>query len=169
MGMKYRLAKLIKEWDCIKYGSFVLASGRRSNYKIDLDALFENPEGKRLAGEMGAMELKKLGDYEIAGVYRGGSLFAEAVSERLNKDYVSVDYKRNVIEGDIKPKEYVIFEDVTTTGGSVLKVATILRDYVDVRNAITVVDRQEGAFENLRENGIRLHSLLTKQDLGIIF
>lgn len=165
--MKDKLAELIKELDCIKYGNFILASGRKSNYKIELDDLFKDERGKKLVGELGVELLKNIGDYEIAGVHRGGSLFAELVAKELGKDYVSVDYKSKKIFGDLRTKEYVVFEDVTTTGGSVLKVAKMIRRYTNVRNAITVVDRQEGAEKNLEKSNIKLRWILTKSDLRI--
>jgi len=59
----------------------------------------------------------------------------------------------------------VLVEDVTTTGGSVLKAVNAVREFdckIDV--VITIVDRMEGAKENLAKEGITLISLLTVGD-----
>jgi orotate phosphoribosyltransferase len=76
---------------------------------------------------------------------------------------------RAAIKGESPPGErlpmakgdtIVILSDVTTTGSQIGKAATLLKRYgVDVPYAIVVLDREEGAEENLRAIGIEIMSL----------
>ena len=55
---------------------------------------------------------------------------------------------------------------MVTTGGSVLKAAQTLRDAgAVVKRAICVVDREEGALEMLKENGIELVSMVKVSEI----
>ena len=57
-------------------------------------------------------------------------------------------------------------EDTTTTGGSTLDAIRVVEDAgLTVARVITVVDRQEGAFENLAAAGYTLEALVTREEL----
>jgi orotate phosphoribosyltransferase len=73
-----------------------------------------------------------------------------------------------LIDGQFKPGSTVIlFEDVTTTGGSVLKAVHAVRDQdCKVKRIITIVDRLEGADENLKKEGLALDYLFTTHDFS---
>jgi orotate phosphoribosyltransferase len=70
------------------------------------------------------------------------------------------------IEGDIRKKSNVIvIEDVTTTGGSAMKVVSTLREKgYTISGVLTVFDRQEGAKDLFDKNNVKFISLLTKSD-----
>ena len=59
-----------------------------------------------------------------------------------------------------------MLEDVTTTGGSSLKAVEKLRDagFV-VERVVTLVDRQEGAYDLMKDNNLELVSIFTLEDL----
>ena len=59
-----------------------------------------------------------------------------------------------------------MLEDVTTTGGSAIKAVEKLRDagYV-VERVVTIVDRQEGAIEAMKDADLELRRLFTIDDL----
>jgi orotate phosphoribosyltransferase len=71
-----------------------------------------------------------------------------------------------LIEGYLKPGTKVMFvDDVTTTGGSVMRAIQAARNIgCHVDKVITVVDRLEGAKENLAREGIELIPLFTRRD-----
>ena len=73
------------------------------------------------------------------------------------------------MEGIITPDDrVVIVEDVATTGGQVLEVAAIIQENGAIVEAIiAVIDRCEGAKENIELAGYRFESLFTAKDLGI--
>ena len=69
-----------------------------------------------------------------------------------------------------KTGQVLLVDDVTTTGGSLLETMERMARagfQGQVRKALSVVDRQEGATENLAARGIALHALFTKQDFDI--
>ena len=62
----------------------------------------------------------------------------------------------------------VIVEDVATTGGQVLEAAaTIEESGATIDAIIAVIDRQEGARENIESAGYTFISLFTSSDLRI--
>ena len=71
------------------------------------------------------------------------------------------------IEGDLKENEkVVVVEDVTTTGKSTLTAVNVIRENKGiVEKAIVVVDREEGAFELLRKNNVKLIPLVRVSEL----
>jgi len=75
-----------------------------------------------------------------------------------------------LFEGNLKVNSKVIIvDDVTTKGGSVLKAVTEIRRLgCSVNKVITVVDRLEGAKENLAKSGVTLVSLFTRDDFEIM-
>ena len=75
---------------------------------------------------------------------------------------------QKLIEGNLTPASSVVLvEDVTTTGGSVLRAVEAVRDLgCTVTKVVTVVDRLEGASENLSKHGIELVALFTRDDFS---
>ncbi len=73
------------------------------------------------------------------------------------------------LEGTIEPGDRVVFlEDVATTGGQALEAVEVLREEgATVEAIIAVIDRQEGARENVEAAGLRFESLFTATDLGV--
>ena len=61
----------------------------------------------------------------------------------------------------------ILFEDVTTTGGSAMQAVNQARQLdCAVLRVISAVDRLEGAEENFRAAGIKFNSLLTWRDFS---
>ena len=76
---------------------------------------------------------------------------------------------KRLLEGqdtsDLKGKTAVIVDDITTTGGSVLKAILEARaSGVSITRVITIVDRLEGAAENLAKEGVELICLFDADD-----
>lgn len=110
----------------------------------------------------------------VAGVPFGGLHLATAFS--LHSDipliYVrpasATDFRQaeghptSGIEGRYLPGQRVlVIDDLITGGGSVLETARRLAEVgIPARDAIVLVDRQQGADEQLRQNGINLTSIL---------
>ena len=67
------------------------------------------------------------------------------------------------IEGELlENDDVVIVEDVTTTGGSLLKAINVIEDNGgNIVKAFVIVDREEGAQETFKENNIEFTPLLT--------
>jgi orotate phosphoribosyltransferase len=61
--------------------------------------------------------------------------------------------------------EVLMIDDVATTGGSILKAVEGIEGHgCRVRRAPTVVDREEGAAENLAAHDIRLAAIFERSD-----
>lgn len=62
----------------------------------------------------------------------------------------------------------MLLEDVTTTGGSVLKAVSAVRDEgASVSSVVTVLDRLEGASEYLKRENVALRAVLTSRDFEL--
>ena len=74
-----------------------------------------------------------------------------------------------MIEGVLKKDDVVLLvEDIATTGGQVLEAAKIITEAgAKVKNIVAVIDRKQGAGENITSAGYKFESILTKEDLGI--
>ena len=64
----------------------------------------------------------------------------------------------------------VMLEDVITTGGSTLKAIEALQreKQAEVVKVIAMVDRLQGARQNLAEAGYRFEAVFTIEELGVI-
>ncbi len=60
----------------------------------------------------------------------------------------------------------LMIEDVVTSGGSVINaVKSIKEEKMVITDAYAVIDRMEGATQALQAEGVKLHSLLTINDI----
>ena len=176
---KARLLEIIKRKSLLTEGGpFKLASGAMSDYYLDLKPTMFDPEGAALIGEIINGMLAEDGDVDsIGGLELGAVPIVVAVSAlsvrgRPIKSFVvrkenkghGTDKK---IDGNFTPNTTVVLvEDVTTRGGSVMQAVRAVREKgATVKRIITVVDREEGAAENLKNEGIALQAIFTRRDL----
>jgi orotate phosphoribosyltransferase len=102
----------------------------------------------------------------VAGIPMGGLLIATAYSLAAKVPMVYLHPVRNgeaSFEGVYVPGQTaIIMDDLVTGGGSIAETAEALRDAgLQVRDAFVLMDRQQGARERLRKDGINLRSALT--------
>jgi len=156
-------------------GDFVLRSGRRSTWYLDKyrfetepamlralgDRLAEvahehEPEAVRLAGPA-------LGAVALAASAAMASDLPFIIVRGETKEYGTA--KR--IEGPFEQGELVcLLEDVVTSGGALAEAVSALRDEgLVVRNAVCVVDREEGGSDALARLGVRLRALFRASEL----
>ena len=71
------------------------------------------------------------------------------------------------IEGHLdEGEEVVVLEDIATTGNSAIDAVEALREAgAEVNRVLVVVDREEGASEQLAEYDLELDSLVTASEL----
>ena len=158
--------------DCVKTGDFTLASGKKSNYYVNVKEVYTDPEVlKEIAGEMAGLLKDKEFD-KVAGVALGGVPLVVALSLELGIPFLIVrkdkkGHGTNIqIEGGLKEGDRVIMvEDVVTTGSSVLVGAAEIRKKGTCNLVLTVVDREEGAKGLLGENGVEVIALATAKEL----
>jgi len=156
-------------------GDFVLRSGRRSSYYLDKYRFETRPEllgplGERLAAAANEHEPDAV---RLAGPALGAVALAASASLASGLPFVIVrDSAKqygtaNRLEGPFEQGEVVcLIEDVVTSGGALAEAVAALRDAgLVVRNAVCVVDREEGGADALARLGVRLRSLYRAGDL----
>jgi orotate phosphoribosyltransferase len=166
------IQELLKKCGAVKIGKFILASGKESNYYIDIKRASTSPEilkeiGKELAKRIESSTNK------IACVELGAVPLAVAASLEAKIPFVIIRKQpkghgtNKLIEGDVTRGERVtIIEDVTTTGTSVAKAVDILRDAgASVEEVLVVVDREEGALELLANKKVKLLPIVKASEI----
>jgi orotate phosphoribosyltransferase len=167
------LIKRIKETAYLE-GDFTLRSGKKSKYYLD-KYLFETcPD---ILKALGAEFAEYVTDDVtlIAGAELGGVALAAVTAMETGKNWIIVRNSKKgygtgkMIEGMLKADDVVLLvEDIATTGGQVLEAAKIITEAgAKVSNIVCVIDRKQGAGENITAAGYKFESILTKNDLGI--
>jgi len=170
---RQQLIQRIKETAYLE-GDFILRSGKRSKYYLDKYLFETQPDVlKQLAKEFGKHATEET--TVIAGAELGGVALAAVTATELNKRWIIIRNSKKgygpgkMIEGHLTPGDNVLLvEDIATTGGQVTEAARIITEAgARVEKIVCVIDRQEGAAENIKNSGFAFDSLLTKADLGI--
>lgn len=155
----------------VQYGTFTLASGKESTYYVDMKkAITEIPILRKVV-EMMAPYIgpsDKIGCVELGAVP-----IAVALAMQTERPYIIIRKEQKehgtqkAFEGEVLTSESVIFvEDVTTTGGSLVRAIELVRDVGGVvEKALVVVDREEGAAENLGNIGVELIPLVRASEI----
>lgn len=167
------LAKRVRDAAYLE-GEFTLRSGRKSNYYLDKYLFETQPD---ILHALGGMFAEYVADSTtlIAGAELGGVALAAATSLASGKPFVIIRNRKKdygtgkPFEGRIGAGDSVLLvEDIATSGGQVLEAAKVIREAgAKVERIVAVIDRQEGARENIEESGFQFDALFTKADLGI--
>jgi orotate phosphoribosyltransferase len=168
------LAQAIKE-ACYLEGDFVLSSGKRSKYYLDKWRFETDPRllreiAKALTGLLPSPAPDRLAGVELGGVPLAAALALETnipylIVRRAAKEYGTA----KEVEGVMAAGERVaLVEDVLTTASQAISAAQRLtRLGLEVARIIYVIDREEGAEENIRAAGFEPAALFRRSDLGI--
>ena len=175
-----QLAELLKQ-KSLRWGRFVLASGRVSDYYIDGKLTSLDPLGATLIADAILKEIEGLPVDAVGGMDMGATPIVGAIAVRSHqtgrplptfvaRKEVKGHGTKKDIEGPLPPPpcKVAIVDDVVTTGDSILKAIDAAQARgCEVVLAISVLDRNAGASENLARRGIPYRPLLTLPDLGI--
>lgn len=164
------LIDALKAADAVRFGEFELSHGGTSDYYVDKYRFETDPHCLQLIAAAFAVRLE---DTKLAGVALGAVPLVAATAVETGNPYVIVrkqqkDYgTANLIEGELSEgEEVVVIEDIATTGQSAIDAVNALRNAGAVVNRVlVVVDREEGARENLEANDLQFEALLTASDL----
>lgn len=172
-----RLLEIIRQKSLLR-GTFKLASGAVSDYYLDMKPTAFDPEGAALIAEIicgmleGDADVDSIGGLELGAVPIVAAVCAQSFQGRPVNGFVVRKEKKGhgtdqKIDGNFKPNTTVVLiEDVTTKGGSVMQAVNAVRAQgATVKKIITIVDRLEGAAENLRKEGLTLAPIFTTRDL----
>jgi orotate phosphoribosyltransferase len=176
--MKAELAKILNRIGALKFGTFKLTSGEISPYYIDLRIVPSFPDAFRRICDLYIKLIKSdvgADDFErIVGIPTAGISFASIAAYQLKKPFLYVrtterEHGRGrSVEGILLPGNRVLLmDDLITKGGSILKAAEAVRaEGGVVTDAVVLMDREENGKQNLVEDGIKLHYLLTTSELA---
>jgi orotate phosphoribosyltransferase len=175
----------VRAFDVIKErsyaeGDFVLASGKRSKFYLDLKPTMLDPEGANLLAELIIDYIRDL-DIKVdlvGGLAMGAVPLVSAVTmlsltrwKRLPGFVVRKEAKdhgtKKLIEtaDALSGKNVVILDDVTTTGESaMLAVDAARKAGANVVLLLAIVDREEGAADFYKEKNISFKSLFRIRD-----
>src|SRR5579885_2294170 len=169
-----RLREIIRA-QSLKLGEFTLTSGRQSTYLFQLRQTALLPEGAALIAEyMRRQELGAIGGLElgavplVSAVAAISHLKAYPVDAFFVRKQAKAHGARERLYGHLRAGAKVLMvDDVATTGGSILKAIEGMRSECPAAHcarALAIVDREEGAVQNLTQMGIRLAAIFKKSD-----
>ena len=156
-------------------GDFVLRSGRRSSWYLDKYRFETEPEILRALGDALSEAARECEPHvvRLAGPALGAVALAASAAMASGLPFIIVrgetkEYgtaKR--IEGPFDAGELVcLIEDVVTSGGALAEAVSAVREEgLVVRNAVCVVDREEGGSDALARLGVRLRPLFRASEL----
>ncbi len=172
-----RLAEIIKRKSLLR-GTFTLASGATSNYYLDLKPTTFDPQGATLIAEIvcgmlaADTDVDAIGGLELGAVPIVAAVCARSFTARPINGFVVRKEKKGhgtdqKIDGNFTPNSTVVLiEDVTTKGGSVMQAVRAVRAQgATIKKIITIVDREEGATDNLKNEGLVLAPIFTTSEL----
>jgi len=160
-----------------------LASGRESNFYLDLRQTLMRPQGVALAGRLvldllgRGTPVEAVGGMAVGAVPLVSAVLAAAAITPGHEDLLGFFVRKETkkhgmgrqIEGGFKQGQTVaLVEDTTTTGGSTLDAVEIVKaSGGKVARVICLVDRGEGAIEAFAERGLVLEPLFSRADLNL--
>lgn len=176
--LKKKLLILLKK-EALKKGRFVLSSGKISNYYLDGRVITLTPQGAYLVARIILDKIKSKDIAAVGGPTLGADPIVGAVAllSHLKKiplktfivrKHAKIHGMQRQIEGPklIKNSKVMLVDDVATTGKSLIEAMQSLKAIgVKVAKILVIVDRCEGAKENLAKVGLKLESIFSRLEI----
>ena len=158
-------------------GSYVLSSGKTSDYYVDCRRTTLHPEGAWLIGKLlePIVAAREPRIDSVGGLTLGADPLSLAIAIESRRSVPPIrcftvrkatkEHGRgNRIEGSFEPEDRVlVLEDVVTTGASALAAVEALREAgARIDGVLALVDRDEGGRRRIEEAGLNLNSLFTE-------
>ena len=167
------IVRLLLDSGAVRFGEFTLASGAKSDIYIDVKRAWTDPA--RLDTLARALAARAGDEPRLAGMELGAVPLVVALALRTGRPYAVLRKSakdhgtRAPFEGEIPAGGRVLLvEDVTTTGGSTVRSIEIVRAAGGlVDRALVVVDREQGASDQLAAAGVRLEPLVRLSELRV--
>lgn len=168
---RHAIVDVLLSSGAVRTGSFTLASGLTSTVYIDVKRAWTDPARLRVLSDALARRVGR--SARLAGMELGAVPLVVATALRTGLPFIVIrkaakDHgTRQRFEGEVVAgEEVLLIEDTSSTGGSALESIRIVRDAGGVvRRALVVVDREMGAVERLRSEGVVLEPLVTLSEI----
>jgi orotate phosphoribosyltransferase len=161
--------------EAIKIGNFILSSGKKSKFYLDLRILQSYPIYFRIS----IFLLKKyiihnigMNNFEyICSIPTSGTIFGASLAYELFKSHIYVRKNtknygtQKTFEGDFVSNSKILFiDDVITTGNSLASSIELLRDRSIINDIIVFVDRKQGK-DILKEYKLKIHKIISISEI----
>lgn len=175
--MRQELLELVRS--VVTYGTVTLASGKTSDFYVDMRRLTLHPKGAYLAANLIDVMLKDV-EYEAVGGLTIGAdpivgafcyhayLKNKQVTGFLVRKEAKKHGLRKTIEGP--PLNHgarvVLIDDVVTTGTSTeIAYQAVANAGCQVIKALALIDREQGAREKMASLGVDFEAIFTRQEI----
>jgi len=178
MNERERLKEILLRKSVIIGRTFTLASGKSSDFYCDARLTTLDPEGAYLCGRiflemLGKYDLEGVGGYAIGAdpIVTAIALQSFLAGKNLPAFIIRKEEKSHgtgrVIEGNFPENGRVaLFDDVITSGGSILRGLTRVRQAGgQVQVVMAVLDREEGGREAIEAAGVPFQAIFTRSGL----
>ena len=178
--LKEKLFELLNK-GALKRGKFVLSSGKESNYYLDGRLITLAPEGAYLVASIIFDMIKDKAPDALGGPTLGADPIVGALAalSYINKQPIKTFIVRKEAKGHgmqqqiegpqlLSGNRVILVDDVATSGKAILEAKQVLDKIgVVVDKVIVIVDRKQGAGQNLAKEGLKLESIFTITDFGL--
>src|ERR1700721_1493266 len=162
----------------VVHGDFVLSSGQRATWYIDLRRILLSGQAAPLAGRVMLDLTAGLGYDAVGGLPLGADPVATAMMHAasaagqpldafvVRKEGKAHGLQRRIEGPDVAGRRVLAVEDTSTTGSSVLTAVTALQEAgAEVAGVAVLVDR--GARDHVTALGIPYRAAFTQADLDV--
>jgi uridine monophosphate synthetase len=172
-ALKRRLFTALIDTGCFKLGDFVLKSGKKSPFYIDLRRLVSDPKAMELAAQAYAELAAGLAFDRIAGIPAAALSLATAASLKTGKPMIwprmpAKDHGTgNRIEGAFERGEIaLLLDDLITTGASKIEAIGILRgEGLVVTDLAVLIERGKQGRRDMETAGLQLRAFAHVREL----
>ena len=161
------LSRLLVKAGCLKFGTFKLPSGL-SPYYVDLRLVPSDPEA--FSKVVGYYSEVLQGDLlersqSIAGAPTAGIAYGAVLAFKHRKPFLYVrrdETGRKIVAPTESRTRVLVLDDVVTTGSNLISSIEAIRAKGGVvKDAVALLDRDQGGPANLEKVGVRLHAFAT--------
>lgn len=164
----------------LRFGEFVLTSGRRSDYYVDGKQVTLHGRGLYLVARLGLEHCQELGVDAVGGLTLGADPIASAIAalsgdsvRPLNAFIVRNEHKTHGTAQSIEGPplrsgiRVLLVDDTLTTGGTFLRARdAVVATGAAVAGAWCLVDREEAGADALLAVGIPVRALFRRRDFS---
>ncbi|MGA2827044.1 MAG: orotate phosphoribosyltransferase [Streptosporangiaceae bacterium] len=164
--------------EAVVRGDFVLSSGQRASWYVDLRRVLLAGRFAPIAGRVMLAATADLSYEAVGGLTMGADPVAAAMMHAAARDGRILDafvvrkgekahgLQRRIEGPDVKGRRVLAVEDTSTTGGSVLMAVEALQEAgAEIAGVAVLVDR--GARERVADLGLPYRAAYIQADLGV--